>query len=434
MQRRDLESLYGVSSASPNVVFKRALSEPIGRDAYEFLLDHASELDFESLTSLFRARVAEDVEKHPRRFLQRLVELVPGADDGQLLDILGAAEHIESHAWLIDVVLPLRGQLPDWKWYRFVDRAKGGQVFDALNRGLPKTTDWDPAAMFVTSSEMDRPAPLVLPVLDKAHDDLAVAQFAFQELPVSELLLLHAKVPDLVTAEQLKQVLPKRIRDSQPWLPPTVTRVPASLAPYFVERIRHCRENEARMLYEWLVSRAGEGDLFDLAVYRFETAAKDRTPGKPVRFHWAERIGERLTTGAAWKRYGGVFIGRCIDRGLGFPRAVIERALAVAEKSAEQAILRRAHEVAGRLLIERSEKAIVAGKHERAALFLSAFLNLDPGSFLAGPMHRLSKRPDLTSDLVDQVEACRILTRAGGRSPTIDGFLDAFLVLAGRRP
>jgi hypothetical protein len=90
------------------------------------------------------------------------------------------------------------------------------------------------------------------------------------------------------------------------------------------------------------------------------------------------------------------------------------------------------HDETAKLLIERAEVEFNARKYEAGDLYLSAFMSLEPGSFISGALHRFGRRDDLPSDIVARVRACASLARAGRRAPTEDALYEAFLVLTGQ--
>jgi hypothetical protein len=197
--------LYFGARGSPGRVFMRAASEdPLEASTYSFLLDHVDELDLNVLVAMFGARLAHDVEVAEKPFVRRLVQLVPSANASQLLHVLKLSARISAEAWSEDLTLPLRGKLPNYQWYRFVDKARGGAIFNALNVGMPRPAhepNWNPDEMFVTSIEEVREEPIVVGLLDRAHDDLAAAEFARNRLPVLVLLQLQEAFPNLVTLD-----------------------------------------------------------------------------------------------------------------------------------------------------------------------------------------------------------------------------------------
>lgn len=274
----------------------------------------------------------------------------------------------------------------------------------------------------------------MIPLLERAHDDLAASQFALATLPVHVLVPLHEQVPECITRDALEKVLLTRVTAEQSWaIVDGTDRLPAWIAPFVVERLRHCGDEEARALFAWLVALpegATSRERYELAVGRFE-----RTPFEEF---WHSQIGRCLSTGASWREQGRSFIELCIEGGRGFPAAVLHAALDSAAlghgASAEEhqrAILKRVHEETAKLLVARAERALRAGDHPGGDLFLSALISLDPGSFVGGALRRIGKIPVLPAEIVLRIDACAELVKASGRAPTADAFLEAFLVLTG---
>ncbi len=393
--RQKLDKLFMGSRGSPARVFMRAVSEsPLEASTYGFLSDHVDELDLDVLIAIFGARLAQEVEIEEKPFVRRLAHLVPSANISQLLHVLRVSAEISAEAWIEDLTLPLKGQIPSYQWYRFVDKARGGPMFNALNVGMPRGDNepsWDPDEMFVTSIEEARAEPIVVGLLDGAHDDIAAANFALKTQPVLVLLHLSAMFPKLLTLEAIKSVLPSRVSSgSQSWAPPKgALPLPDWMAPFVVERLNHCDDAEARVLYDWLFTLpAGthNGDAYALAVVRFKLAVSGSPEGFRNVEWWTPRVGKHLSKGGGWKTRGRDFVALCIDLGKGFPPATLQAALAAAEdqdgagaEKHRQSILRKVHDVTATLLIERAEVALKAGDYDKGDLFLSAFTSLDPG-------------------------------------------------------
>ncbi|MGH7272414.1 MAG: hypothetical protein ACREJ3_18450, partial [Polyangiaceae bacterium] len=130
MDRPTLDSLY---AANKTRAFKRALSEPqLDAGSYGLLLDHVEELDIPLLIKILAAPLAEEVEPHHEPFIKRLADLLPAAGLGQLFHVLPLSASLDPIAWA-DLTRRLRGRLPDWQWYRLVDRVRGARIFTILN-------------------------------------------------------------------------------------------------------------------------------------------------------------------------------------------------------------------------------------------------------------------------------------------------------------
>jgi hypothetical protein len=300
--------------------------------------------------------------------------------------------------------------------------------------------------MIDMSIEEARAEPVVANLLDRAHDDLACAEFAVKTQPILVLLQLNKMFPKLVTSEAIQAVVPTRVSsNSETWAPPKgVDPLPEWMAPFVVERLRHCDDLEARVLYDWLFKLpAGthEGDPYDLAVVRFKMAVSGPIEGFRNVAWWTPRIGSHLSTGASWKTRGRDFIALCIDLGKGFPAEALQAALAAAgerdgasAKEHRGSILRKGHDVTAKLLVERAEAALKTGDYDKGDLFLSAFTSLDPGSFITGAVRHLRRIADLPTCIVARIAACEELAGAGGREPTEAAFMESFLVLTRQLP
>ncbi|MBX3192990.1 MAG: hypothetical protein KF819_38755, partial [Labilithrix sp.] len=440
MDRKTLDSLYAGARGSPKRIFARAASEdPLEATTYDFLLEHVGELDIDVLVDLFRAKLADDVQPHEKPFVRRLAELVPTAGPSQLLEVLRLSTHIDERAWIEELTIPLRGRLPDYQWYRFVDKSRGGEIFSALNVGIPRPPGesiWDPDESFVRSVEEARPEPAVVELLERAYDDLAAAKFALRTRPIIDLIHLHVRFPKLLPLEAVKSAVSSRVASTtESWVPRQGTsELPGWITPFVIERLRHCNDGEAQVLYEWLFAQAGrshEGDAYELALARFERAPFER--------FWHHQIGRHLGTGSSWKTRGRKLIESCVDLGRGFPTEAVRAALAAAgagdgasPEEHRRSIIRKIHDEAARVLVERADAALDAGDYEKGDLFLSALMSLEPGAFIGGAIHRLKRFGDLPGGVIARIEACEKLNRAGGRAPSEDAFFEAFLVLTGQ--
>jgi hypothetical protein len=447
MDRHLLDSLYRGLGGAPERAFRRAISEqPIGADAYGFLVEHATELSAEVILEFFASDLASDICLNPKPFLQRLVMTLPASGPFNLLRTLQLSRRIPPEAWIEDLVLPLRTVLPRYQWYRFVDKARGGALFNEINRGTPRDPNaptWNPEDSFSTCFEEARAEPVVVRILEDAHNDVAVARFVVKTRPVGELLGYHVKLPSLITDAAIREILPLRVADSErSWLPPDgVNQLPDWIAPFVAERLRFCINEEALVLFEWLFSKTRDnfvGDPFGIALMRFEISARRNCSTGDWKY-WCLPIAKHLETGEAWKTRGREFIKLCIELGKGFPLDVLDTALAasrnndgISPEKHVRAILRRVHDETARLLIEFAEQAIISGDFDRGDCFMSALLSLDPGSFVGGALHHLGKTPNLPATLRDRIDACKCLAGSGNRAPTREAFREAFLVLTGQ--
>ncbi len=441
MDRQSLDLLYSGSQGSPSRVFQRAASEkPLPAPNHQFLLDHVQELDVGHLVTVFNAQLADGVLLAERSFVARLAALISVADGVAQLDAvietLRLSAKISTEAWWELLTLPLKGRLPSYQWYRFVDKTRGGDIFNTLNVGIAPayvSRGLDPDEGFCMSIEESRTEPAVVALLDRPYDDLAAAKFALETQPVPALLDLHTRFPRLVERSDLEKALASRIGLTTGFWAPAegAPSFPTWMAPFVVQRLEHGPDEEARALYEWLLTQPDDShssDLFSLALERFR-----RAPLAPV---WHSHLARYLRTGTAWKSRGRTLIDLCIDLGKGFPPLTLRAALNAAREedgaSVDQhksAILRRVHDEAAKLLVDRAARAFKAGELADGDLYLSALLSLDCGSFVRGALRRLRDIPDLPAAVIARIEACEALTHAGGRDPTEDAFHEAFLVL-----
>lgn len=435
VNRKTLDTLYAGARGASARIFDRAAAEtPLSADNYGFLLEHVAELDVDAALAALTAPLAEGVERADKPFASRLARLLETAGPSSILQVTRAAKGIAREAWLEDITLPLRGRLPEYQWYRFVDKVRGGELFDALNVGLrapPYAAEWDPEQSFVASIEQERPEPLVVAVLDRSHDDLALAEHALANCAVADLLALHKDFPKLLPTARVLEALERRCSSkAERWEPP----LPRWAAPVVVRRLAHCEDAEACALYDWLFSLpegCHEGEAFELALARFEHA--------PFTPSWHVAIGRQLCTGTSWKSRGRRFIDTCIRLGRGFPPGVLRAAFEAAKGSGgssvddhRRSILRRIHDETAELLVDHAQRAFDAGDSERGDRFLAALLSLDPSSFIGSKLLRLRKVPGLPAEILDRIDACVAMARAGEQAPTAEGFIEAFLVLTGQ--
>lgn len=450
MARPDLDALRRAFPHGSQKPFERAFVE--GQVGYDCLVAHIEELTGETILQVLAADFGPEVSTSPRPFLQRLVSLLDGPhldlDFHLILSLLRISQKIPSEAWIDDLVVPLRGRLPQHLWYRFVDQARGDVLFNALNKGTPRdpaSPGWDPAESISEAFEKERPEPTVVAVLDRANNDLAVKEFALARLPVGELLELHLAHPDLVSAEAVKAVLPSRFQEEHgTWVPSAgVHTLPEWMTPFALERLRYCGEQEARDLFGWLFldGSSRETELrdveFEMAAARYHFAvAHGPWTGLPDWLYWSKVLGRHLATGKAWKDLGYGFIRECIKNGRGFPMQLIDDALDASPTAdgrtrleRERAILRRAHEQTARVLVELAEESLHKGDAPSADRFLSAMMCLDPGSFIAGLLHHLQEHPAAPPELKERISTCNDLVRSGQGEPSREGLDEAFLVL-----
>ncbi|MBI5536575.1 MAG: hypothetical protein HY898_27895 [Deltaproteobacteria bacterium] len=421
MDRQTLDSLY---AANPIRAFKRALGEPKHNAAgQQFLIDHVHELDAELTIVALGKPLAQDVEARLEPFVRRLAEVLPQSNPGRELEALRLARVLDPVAWT-DLTKRLKGRLPQWKWYRFVDQVRGGRIVNALNVA---PSDINPDC-FCSSREEMRTEPLVVPLLENPDNDIAARRYVLT-LALDVIISVHKQVADLVTLEDVSLAAEARATSTEDrWTPP----LPACLAPQVVQRLGHCDDAEALDLFAWIcILPDPPGDLFELALQRFKMA--------PLTLEWHTYLGTHLATGKAWKSKGRAVVEYCVDLNKGFPPALVNASLAAgASNTADEmkahhtAICRAMHDVAASVLVAHAEDAVNCAEWPAAKRLLSALACLDPGSFISGPVHHLRVGPSIPEEVERLISACeRLFKRPGGRSPTVDGFHEAFFELMG---
>lgn len=412
MAQHDLDARHAVR---PTLAFARALTVPLDAEKYSFLLAHADELALEHVIALFRAELPDDVQVREAPFVRRLADLVV-ASDHELLQLLEARDAFDDVVWL-ELTKLVRDGWPTqpFKWYRLVDKVRGCALFNALNVPPPYREEF-----IITSHEEARPEPMVVPILDDRHNEPIVRAFALT-LPLDVILDLHTKLPDVVTKEDVASVVTGRVDGGDaPWHPP----FPEWTVDHVRARLRSCGTDEALALFAWLESQPGAGDLFELAFGRFKL--------DPFPKEWHRALGTRLRTGTAWKSEGRRVIAFCVELNKGFPPLILEAA-GVTDASEEAAgRLRRVHDAAASVFVDRAAEAVRAGDIDLAKRCLAALTCLDPGSFIAGQLHHLSKQEPMPKDLGAMIEMCaELFRRPTKRTPTVDAFLTAFDELRG---
>lgn len=427
MERALLDDLYSVS---PRRAFQRALAD-ISNDAnsYGLLLDRANELDAQQILAVLTAKLHDGVERHDNPFIEQLARIFASANWDRhvhyLLEAFGHAGKIDPLAWL-DLTQRLRGRLPNWVWYRFVDQVRGGKIFTALNSLRPHGgSPTEPRTAFCKNIEKDRPEPLVVPLLDNPDNEIAALPYALS-LPLNVVLWLHENLPHVVTLESVKSVVPGKVASHEPWQPP----FPPWIGRYAVERLHdvHCDDPEAQAIFDWLVEvEHSPAELLDAALVRFKRAFLESK--------WHPHLGSALNTGKAWKQspLARDIVEFCVETNKGFPPTTITAALHHAKDDESRAsIVRGLHDVTASVLVEHAERAIEAADWKKTERVLRALACLDPGSFISGPVHHLRKIAELPSEIGRLVEVCeRIFKRPGGRSPTVEDHGEAFRELYG---
>lgn len=482
MDRSVLDALY---AARPQIAFRKAFAEqPLDPSTCRFLRDHACDLTLDQLRELLqRGRVRDDkwpgVAPFVEALAERLAEACAGDARRHIMVPLGHVlelaptnprSWLDEAAWRVLVSIT-RARLPLRVWWWLVERARGCAIFNALSSAAVPFPDQ--GTVQFDSIQETRPEPLVVPLLDDPLNERSAVAYLFT-LPMRVVVDVMAKVPELVPRGDVEAAAEARIREPlahDDWSTPLL---PEWLAPYVVKRARTCDDLEAFTLYAWLEKIATEpedallvgrsssstssrsptpDELFGLAMARLDDAlaAQVRLGDEPeglaktqralglnrVVYGWCLALARRLTTGEAWKENGRRMIAWCIDRGGIFPEATLHAALGFTSErdgsSTEdhrQAILRKAHDVAGRLFVDRAEAAMRAGDWERAERLLDAFATLEPGKFLRGRIHHL-RSIEGAERLAARLDACDSLLKAGGRTSTADDFLYAFRVLGG---
>jgi hypothetical protein len=272
MEHALLDDLFAVS---PEKAIKHALANISAHpDPYEFLRAKAHALDSNAILKTLIAKLPDGVERHDEAFVARLSDILASETwDSHLHDMLEAFDHAERMdraAWL-DLTRRLRGRLPNWVWFRFVDEVRGGKIFNALNVGRPVkypgfVVPEEMSRGFCENDESDRPEPRVVPLLDNPENDLAALPFALS-LPLNVVLYLHDKLPDVVTLDAVTSVVEGKVEGAERWHLP----LPEWLAPYAIGRLRHCDDDEAQAIFDWLLIVPHEPSaLLDAAVLRFK--------------------------------------------------------------------------------------------------------------------------------------------------------------------
>ena len=462
MDRSVLDALY---AARPQIAFRKAFAEqPLDPSTCRFLRDRACDLTLDQLRELpLRERVRDDgwpgVAPFVEALAERLAEACAGDARRHIMVPLGHVLELaptNPRSWLDEaawreLVTITRARLPVRVWWWLVERARGGAIFNALSSAAVPFPDQ--GTVHFDSIQKTRPEPLVVPLLDDPLNERRAIAYLFT-LPMRLVVDVMAKVPELVPRGDVEAAAEARIREPLAYDDWSTPLLPEWLAPYVVKRARTCDDQEAVKLYAWLEKIATDPDeLFGLAMARLDDAlaAQVRLGDEPeglaktqralglnrVVYGWCLALARRLTTGEAWKENGRRMIAWCIDRGGIFPEATLHAALGFTSErdgsSTEdhrQAILRKAHDVAGRLFVDRAEAAMRAGDWERAERLLDAFATLEPGKFLRGRIHHL-RSIEGAERLAARLDACDSLLKAGGRTSTADDFLYAFRVLGG---
>jgi hypothetical protein len=119
-----------------------------------------------------------------------------------------------------------------------------------------------------------------------------------------------------------------------------------------------------------------------------------------------------------------------VDR-MAVPYDLIRAAVGSARDDEHRAsMFRGMHDAAAGVFVARTEAAMDAQDWALANRLLRALACLDPGSFIAGPIHHLGKNQGLPLKVRHLVETCEdLFKRASGRAPTGEGLLDAFDLL-----
>lgn len=454
MDRHLLDDMF---SKKPQRAFDRALAEvSTCSDCYAFLLDKTkdgglarADREPEIILKVLVTRLPDKVVRHDEPFVARLAEIFAGETwdrhASDLLEAFDAAKRIDRPAWL-DLTKRLRGRLPNWVWFRFVDEVRGCAIFNTLNAGRPskyahlsRTTD-QLLRGFCENDEKDRPEPLIVPLLDNPDAELAARAYALS-LPLHVILYLHDRLPVVITLDEVKSVIEGKVEGHEPWRPP----FPEWVVPFAARRLHFCEEEEAHVLFDWLLTMPHDPEaMLEAAVARFKKSLLEPK--------WHAFVGAALNTGRAWKdgslggrekkgnptreRKGKLVRGIvefCVETNKGFPAALLEEARVHAKDDASRdAIVSGLHDVTASVLVEYAERAIRAGDWEKAKRILAALHCLDPGSFISGPVQHLQKIAELPPEIARDVELCaRIFKRPGGRAPTPEGHRDAFIELCG---
>lgn len=454
MDRPLLEKLY---AAAPAQAIRRALSsKPLNADCHQFLCERAGELTDRQAIELLSAPLDPDVEPRPQAALRRLFELITeharthaDVPFPHIRDLLQAAGAVDPDAWRDELVRPLKGIVQARQWYGYVAKVRGGTLFpDLIAELLQSRThgSWSEEDLGLIREDDRVPDTAIVKAVELAHDDLGLANYVLDALPLHLVLHMQRRHPTLFDAGKVLRAAARRAGQASDCFATAedVQLLPESFAPIVAARLLHCDDAEARILYDWLFSRVQDATLeFETAAHRLRgsilSPGSQREPSLLFAnaMYWAHLVGRHLTTGASWKNKGSELIRFCIQAGRGFPPPVLEAALGAARETGgatadehRSAILRHVHDETAKVLVDLTETAIDndVGKAER---YLSALMCLDHGSFLGGALSRLRNKPNFPTSLSDRLEACLQLTRLGKRQPTSEAFIEAFRVLLG---
>lgn len=420
MDRHAFDKLY---AASPRSAFRKALAGRLDASSVSFLRDHVDELSAEDVIRLFgKPRDDDDGDIEP--FIIRLADALAQAKDHVAIQALDLAETLDQYAWA-DLTRRLRGRVPTPIWYFYVDRVRGGEIFNALNVSPPDLVDGD----YLGPVASTRPEPFVVALLENPDDDLAARKKALA-FPMDVILFLHERLRDHIPQDVVETAAASRTSSSDDrWHPP----FPSWMATYVIERLRHCGDDEAKDLYEWLGTR--EADAVDHDHYGVARARLLQSPRDPT---WQVIVGRHLATGKDWKKRGREFLEFYARHNGGFPRGLLTASLnaASAKDGAtpdehRAAILRTVHDESAVIFVQRAEEAMQQADWTTARQTLEALQSLDPGRFIRGPLHHLRKIPEVPRDVLAHVDACVELARVGGKEPSEEAFHDAFIALYG---
>lgn len=425
MDRQAFDKLY---SASPRSAIRRALAGELDPSTLAGLREHVDDLNTDDLLQLL-GKLRSDDETGIEPFIDRLVDVIAASKEYVALQALELSTTMNRRAWA-DLTRKLRDRgVVKPIWYFFVDKVRGGEIFNALNVPPPGLVFRD----YLGPIAANRPEPIVASLLRNPDDDIAAREYVLSSCSMDVVLFLHEQLGHHFSREVVELAAAARAKSgSDRWHQP----LPSWMAKHVSERLHGCGDEEAVELYGWLLQQppdVAEYDSFDVALERLRKS--------PLSEVWHAVVGSHLATGKDWKKRGRAVLEFYTTLNIGFPPQLLTAALqgAAAKDGAtpdehRRAILRVIHDEAAKILVRRAEDAMKGADWNTACQTFEALQCLDPGKFIRGPLRGLKKIPDVPRKVLDHIEACEELARAGGKLPSDQAILDAFTDLRGGRP
>lgn len=415
MGRALLDKLH---AANKRAAINEALSGNVDDDDVAFLRDHVGELIVDDLLAFLRSgRASEDIGIEP--FIEKLTDVIASGAEHVAVPVLQLSDKVNVRDWA-HLTRSLRGRIRDPIWYFFVDRVRGGEIFNELN--VPPAGF--PSLDFLCYAATSRPPPLVIPLLDTPDNDVLARPYAFT-CPMAELLRLHEVLPRHFPREDMERSIAGRATSKGDRWPRTL---PTWMAPYVIQRLRVCEDEEAQDLYAWLVEHPSPDvacDFFELAFERFRLS--------PLTQVWHPIVGRHLASGKDWKRRGIQVLAFCANYNRGFPPRLLTASLeaahaddGVAADTHRKSILKAVHDETAKLFVARAELALRTQDWETARKTLDALRCLDPGRFIRGRIHYMQKIEPMPGDVRALLDVCEELAGIGGRNPSTEAIEEAF--------